>query len=43
MDLLQPGHGNAHGPDEVLDCERLTEALKIYVMGLLALSDISLT
>lgn len=37
-ELLPPGHGNAHGPDEVLDCERLAEAMKIYVMGLLALS-----
>lgn len=41
-DLLPPGHGNAHGPDEVLDCERLAEAMKIYVMGLLALSDVGL-
>lgn len=40
--VLQPGHGGAHGPDEMLDCGRLTEALKIYVMGLLAIEDIPL-
>ena len=39
---LRPGHGNAHGADEVLDCERLSKALEIYVMGLLALKDIKL-
>ncbi|HJC25166.1 MAG TPA: Sapep family Mn(2+)-dependent dipeptidase [Candidatus Eisenbergiella merdavium] len=41
-ELLRPGHGNAHGPDETLDCERLAEAMKIYVMGLLALKDVEL-
>ena len=39
---LRPGHGNAHGADEVLDCERLSKALEIYVMGLLALKDVKL-
>lgn len=39
---LHPGHGNAHGADEVLDCERLSKALEIYVMGLLALKDVKL-
>lgn len=39
---LRSGHGNAHGADEVLDCERLSKALEIFVMGLLALKDIKL-
>lgn len=39
---LRPGHGNAHGADEVLDCERLSKALEIYVMGLLVLKDVKL-
>ncbi len=41
-ELVARGHGGAHGPDEALDCDRLVEALKIYVMGLLALNDITL-
>lgn len=41
--LIRPGHGNAHGPDEVLDCERLAEAAKVYVMALLSIRDMKLT
>ena len=39
--LFLPGHGGAHEPDEGLNLRLLTEALKIYVMALIALNDIS--
>lgn len=39
---LRPGQGAAHGPDEALDCSKLIDAMKIYVMGILSLNDIEL-
>ena len=39
---LRPGQGAAHGPDEALDCNKLIDAMKIYVMGILSLNDIEL-
>ena len=42
LELVSRGHGGAHGPDEALDCDRLTEAMKIYVMALLELADVEL-
>lgn len=37
--IAKPGHGGAHEPDEMLNIRLLTEALKIYTMGMIAMND----
>ena len=37
--LVQPGHGGAHEPDEILNVRLLTQAMKIYTMSVIALND----
>ncbi len=37
--LVRPGHGGAHEPDEILNLNLLTEAMKIYTMSVIALND----
>ncbi|WP_256760594.1 Sapep family Mn(2+)-dependent dipeptidase [Cohnella sp. WQ 127256] len=39
--LLRDGHGHAHGPDECTLIELLEKAILIYVLGLLAIDDLS--
>lgn len=40
-DLFRPGHGGAHGPDESTVIELLEKSIKIFVMGLLAIDELS--
>lgn len=40
--ILKPGHGGAHGPDEVLNLRLLVEAMKIYTMSIVELNRIEL-
>ncbi|MCD7737722.1 MAG: Sapep family Mn(2+)-dependent dipeptidase [Lachnospiraceae bacterium] len=37
--LVRPGHGGAHEPDEILNVRLLTQAMKIYTMSVIALND----
>ena len=39
-ELLPPGHGSAHEPDEVLKLESLWKAMNIFAASLLALNDL---
>jgi len=40
--ILKPGHGGAHGPDEVLNFRLMVEAMKIYTMAVIELNTIEL-
>lgn len=41
-EIYHDGRGNAHGLDEALNVDKLTEALKLYIMALIALNDVEL-
>ena len=38
-DFFPKGHGEAHGPDEVVSIERLKRAMKIYARAIIRLND----